>query len=238
MEPPVLPQSEAASHWATGNATQFSKHEAEDLLAQLSSLVTHPGHAHIGNVLAQMTDLERKHNSLIEETQHHENELKQKIADLEEMDKESRRKSLQDYTEFAQGLNNEKIRLSKDNQELMIEVKRHIKASEVAEHQLETRRRDVDALRKEMQQHEERADSANQRLQEVKKRLSDAQQSAKQFDETLKQRDLNESKLKEAEAAARSETQDLKKRNERLQKTFDRLKSYMIPASDVASADL
>ena len=231
-------QSEVACPGAAGDATQFSRQEIEDFLVKLRCLVDHQGYSQIGNVLAQVTDLERNHNSLMEETQRREDALKQEIVNLEEKDKELRRRSLTDYTESVEGLNTEKSRLSKENKCLKIEIERCIKATEVAEQQLKTQRREAEALGKEMQQHEEIANSAKQQLQEVQRLLSDAQQSAKKFDENLKRRDLTESRLKEKEVAARSETQELQMRNERLQKKFDRIKSYVVPTNDIALTDL
>ena len=231
-------QSEAAGPRTSGDATQTSRQEIEDFLARFSCLVAHQGFSQIGNVLAQVTDLKRSHDSLVEEAQRRENTYKQEISDLEEKDEEFRRKSLKDYMESVEVLNKEKDRLSKDNKDLKTEVERYIKATQVAEKHQKTQLERFDTLSKEMQQYEERANSANQQLQEVRKRLSDAQQSAKKFDDVLKRRDLTESRLKEEEAAARSETQELQKRIDRLQKKLEKIKGYVVPATDVASTGL
>ena len=231
-------ESREAGSGTSGDGSQAYTQDIEDFLTKFGSLITHQGFSQIGNVLSQVTDLRHNHDSLVEETQRLRNAHQQEIEDLQEKDMAFRQKSLKDYTDAVEGVNKEKDHLLKQNENLTMQIEQQTKATQAAEQLHKTQVETADIVRKKMQEHEEGANSANRKIQEIQKKLSDAQQSTRKFDAILQQRDQAESRLKEEAATARKEAEDLNKRNDRMQKKLDKLKGYVVSATEVALTDL
>jgi chromosome segregation ATPase len=231
-------ESREAGSGTSSDGSQACTQDIEDFLTKFSSLRTHQGFPLIGNALSQLTDLRHNHDRLREETQRLQNAHQQQIKDLEEKDTTLRQKSLKDYTDSVAGINKEKDRLSRENENLQMEIEQRTKATQAAEQLHKTELETADVMKKKMQELEESANSANRKFREMQEKLSEAQQSSKKFDAILQRRDQAESRLKEDAATARKEAEDLNKRNERLQKKLDKLKGYVVSASDVALIDL
>ena len=231
-------ETKETSSGTSGDGSQAWTQDIEDFLTRFSSLVTHQGFSQIGNVLSQVTNLRHNHDSLVEETQRLRIAHQQEIEDLEEKDVAFRQKSLKDYTDAVEGINKEKDHLSRENENLKMQIEQETKATQAAEQLHKTQLETADIIRKKMQEHEEGAKSANRKLQEIQKKLSDAQQSTRKFDAILQRRDQADSRLKEEAATARKEAEDLNKRNDRLQKKLDKVKGYVVSATDIALTDL
>ncbi len=214
------------------NAAQDSLPQIEDFLTRLKDVVAHQGFSQIGGVLAQLTELQRKHARLEDHTQQLKDHHRQKISELGERDAEFRRKSLEDYRASVEGLHKDKHELSADKKSLTEQIEQQGEALQVAERRHRSQVKEIEALRKDVLESKECAKAVNRQLQEAQKILSDSQLSTKKADEVLRQRDIAESKLKEETATSLHKAQEEQRRANSLQKKLDKVKEYVVPVTD------